>query len=391
MGWRRTALPAAGALVLATVVCGAAQAAIPASGVVQESAGPAGVTIGTPAATAIARWHLVCAGRPTEPVRRCYSSLHRAVNWVEIDGAGKVQALVWGEGAWRTRKGVGLGSRIGAVKAAYGRSLTVRTTPVWTYMSLRRTVRGQVRVTGFLGRTKVGDVVQMYVTRERRRLLSVAPATVPAGAGFSVVLTDWGPREIIDLDVRMPWDQGFGEDLGRVRVGRNGTGRLTAGGTGIVATTLARRPPGTAGPVVARIVAGDRRATVALALPAPPALAVSPGTLPPDGTGTVTVTGAEPSGSYEVDAEWTCPASGAKDRREGVTEDPLGAPAGGTLTGALDASGVNFGLFDEACAGPAPPEALPATLVLYRFGFTRGGASARERVATAAVMVGRPG
>ena len=155
MGWRRTALPAVGALVLATAVCGTAGAAIPASGVARDSVGPAGVTIGTPAAAAIARWHLVCAGRPTEPVRRCFTSLRRGVNWVEIDGAGKVQALVWGEGAWRTQRGVGLGSRIGAVKAAYGRSLAVRTTPVWTYMSLRRTVRGQVRVTGFLGRTTV--------------------------------------------------------------------------------------------------------------------------------------------------------------------------------------------------------------------------------------------
>jgi hypothetical protein len=390
MGWRRTALPAAGALVLAAAVCGAAQAAIPAGGVVRESAGPAGVTIGTPGATAIARWHLVCAGRRSEPVRRCFTSRRQAVNWVEIDGAGKVQALVWGEGAWRTRKGVGLGSRIAAVKAAYGRALTVRTTPVWTYMSLRRTVRGQIRVTGFLGRTKIGDVVQMYVTRERRRLLRITPATVPAGAGFTVVLTDWGPREIIDFDVRLPWDQGFGEDLGRVRIGRDGTARLAVGPTGILAASLARRPPGTAGPVVARVVGGDRRADVALALPAPPSLTVSAGTLPPDGTGTVTVTGAEPAGDYEVDAEWTCPASGAKDRRQGVTADPLGAPAGGTVSGALDASGVNLGLFDEACAGPAPPGTLPATLVLYRLGFARGGAQARERVATTAVQVARP-
>ena len=285
------------------------------------------MTIGTPAAAAIARWHLVCAGRPSEPVRRCFSSLRHAVNWVEIDGAGRVQALVWGEGAWRTRRGVGLGSRIGAVKAAYGRALTVRTTPVWTYMSLRRTVGGQVRVTGFLGRTKVGDVVQMYVTRERRRLLSAAPATVPAGAGFAVVLTDWGPREIIDLDVRMPWDQGFGEDLGRVRVGRDGTARLSVGATGILASTLARRPPGTAGPVVARIVAGDRHANVALALPGPPALAVTPGTLPADGAATVTVTGAEPAGAYEVDAEWTCPATGATGRRQG-SDRPAGRARG---------------------------------------------------------------
>jgi hypothetical protein len=230
----------------------------------------------------------------------------------------------------------------------------------------------------------------MYVTRERRRLLSVTPAAVPAVAGFTAVLRDWGPREIIDLDLRMPWDRGFGEDLGRVRVARDGTARLAVGATGIVAASIARRPPGTTGPVQARIVAGDRRATVALALPAPPLLAVASGTLAADGTGTVTVTGAEPSGQYEVDGEWTCPASGAEGRSEGVTPDPLGTPAGGTLTGALDASGVNFGLFDEACAGAAPPATLPATLVLYRLGVRSGGASARERVATAPVSVARP-
>ncbi|HTI33617.1 MAG TPA: hypothetical protein VL422_08060 [Miltoncostaea sp.] len=390
MGWRRTALPAAGALAIALAACGAAQAAIPASGVVREAEGPAAVTIGMPGSVAIARWHLVCAGRPTEPVRRCYSSLHHAVNWVEIDGAGRVQALVWGEGGWRTSHGVGLGSRIAAVKAAYRRALIVRTTPVWTYMTLRRTVHGQVRVTGFLGRTKVGDVVQMYVTRERRRLLSIAPPSVPATTGFAVVLRDWGPREIIDLDLRMPWDQGFGEDLGRVRVARDGTGRLAVGATGIVAQVLARRPAGTHGPVMATVVAGDRRATVALALPAPPALAVSPSLLPADGGGTVTVTGAEPSGQYEVDGEWTCPATGRPGRYQGVTEDPLGTPAGGTLTGTLDASGVDFALFDQACAGPAPPDALPATLALYRVGVRGGGADSRERVATAAVTVARP-
>jgi hypothetical protein len=73
------------------------------------------------------------------------------------------------------------------------------------------------------------------------------------------------------------------------------------------------------------------------------------------------------------------PGDRRRDRRDGLTEDPLGAPAGGTLTGRLDASGADFGLFDEACAGPAPPAALPATLVLYRLGLGRGGASTRER------------
>lgn len=55
----------------------------------------------------------------------------------------------------------------------------------------------------------------------------------------------------------------------------------------------------------------------------------------------------------------------------GLLLDPLTGPAGGTLSAALDASGVNVGLFDEGCAGAAAPES-------------------REPVASAPVLVARP-
>ena len=395
MGTRRIgallAIVAASALAAAAAPAGAA---IPASGTVVEGSGPAAVTIGTPAAVAIGRWGLVCrVVSPASKAKRCFSSLNRAINWVEISGAGRVSALIWGEGGWRTRRGVGLGSSIAAVKSAYRGSLKVRTTKVWTYMTLRKVVRGQVRVTGFLGRTKVGDVVQLYVLHERRRLLATDPATVPSGQGFFVVLTDWAPREPVEIEIQMPWEATFGESIGKVAVGRDGRGRRRVAGTGLLAGLLARRPAGTLGPVVARVGTGngigDLRATVRLELPAPPAIAVSPGVLPADGTAQLTVTGAEASGRYELDAEWTCPL-GANGRRQGIEEDEITAPLGGTITAALDASTVNFGLFDEACAGPAPPEALPATLVLVRVGVGRGSASeSRERVAAVPVQVAR--
>ena len=102
------------------------------------------------------------------------------------------------------------------------------------------------------------------------------------------------------------------------------------------------------------------------------------------------MTGAEPEGRYELDAEWTCPAGGATGRRQGVEEDEITAPpAGGTVVAAIDVSTINFGLFDEECAGPTPPATLPATLVLYRSGVARGGGDSRERAATLAVEVAR--
>ena len=395
MGTRRIgallAILAASALVVAAAPAGAA---IPASGTVVEGSGPAAVTIGTPAAVAIGRWGLVCqVVSRASGAKRCFSSFNRAINWVEISGDGKVSGLVWGEGGWRTRRGVGIGSSIAAVKAAYRGSLKVRTTKVWTYMTLRKVVRGQVRVTGFLGRTKVGDVVQFYVVHEWRQLLAVAPATVPSGQGFSVVLTDWLPREPREIEIQMPWDTRFGESIGKVAVGRDGKGRRRVPATGLLAGLLARRPAGTPSPVVARVGTGngvgDLHTTVRLELPAPPTISVAPALLPADGTAVLTVSGAEPSGRYELDAEWTCPLGGT-GRRQGVEQDEITAPLGGTITAALDASTVNFGLFDEACAGAAPPDSLPATLVLYRDGVGKGSASdSRERVATVAVQVAR--
>ena len=66
----------------------------------------------------------------------------------------------------------------------------------------------------FLGRTKVGDIVQLYVLHERRQLIAADPATVPSGQGFSIVLTDWEPRVAFPVELKLPWDRGFGVDLG---------------------------------------------------------------------------------------------------------------------------------------------------------------------------------
>ena len=390
------ALLAALALSAMIASAGPADAAIPASGTVTEGLGPSAATIGSSGAAVAARWHLVCRPASTGGIiKRCFSSLNRAINWVEVGGDGKVSAVVWGEGGWRTRRGVGLGSSISAVKAAYGKSLKVRTTKVWTYLTLRRVVRGQVRITGFLGRTKVGDIVQFYVSHQRRLLVSADPATVPSGQGFSVVLTDFPPREPYEIELRMPWDSGSGTSLGRLVVGRNAVGRLRVSATGILAQSIARRPAGTAGPVLARVVVGSGvtapRATVRLALPGPPSIAVSPAVLPADGAAQLTVTGAEPEGRYELDAEWTCPVGGVAERRQGVEEDEIvGPPVGGVAVAAIDVSTVSFGLFDEECAGATPPATLPATLVLYRSGVGRGrAADSRERVATLTVEVAR--
>ena len=393
MGIRRIAAPLAVAAAALAVASAPAVAAIPASGTIIEGIGTSAVPIGTPVGVAKAKWGLVCP-RPSGGTSstRCYSSLNRAINWLDVNGARRIETLVWGEGGWRTRRGIGLGSRIAAAKAAYGRSLHVRANATWTYMTLRRTVRGEVRVTGFTGRTKVGDIVQIYVTRERRRLLRVEPAAVAAGAGFAGVMTDWSPRQIYDAELRMPWDQGFGADLSRIRTKADGSARLAVGATGVLAGVLARRPAGTTAPVTAWLIVGGRSGRTVrftLGLPPPPTIALTSGTLPPDGAVTLSVNGAEPAGQYEVDAEWTCPATGAKGRVQSLQDDPIGTPAGGSLSGALDTSSVTYALFDEACAGGSPPATLPATLVLLRFGESRGGSTTRERVATLPVTVSR--
>ena len=245
-------------------------------------------------------------------------------------------------------------------------------------------------MTGFLGRTKVGDVVQMYVLHERRRLLATDPATVPSGQGFSVVLTDWLPREPVEIEIRMPWDTGSARASGKVAVGRDAKGRRRVAATGLLAGLLARRPAGTPEP-------GRRAGRHRQRRRRPPHDRAHSRCRPaddrrrrrpscrPTATTQLTVSGAEPSGRYELDAEWTCPARRRPAAARASSRTRSRRRWAGRSPRAVDASTVNFGLFDEACAGATPPDSLPATLVLYRVGEGRGSASSsRERVATVA-------
>jgi hypothetical protein len=389
---RRLLVAALAAASLTPMAAAPASAAIPSSGTLAEGLGPSAALIGSPGRAAVARWSLVCAPIFAGSVgRRCYSSLTHAVNWVEYGGDGRIQAVVFSEGGWRTSHGVGLGSRISAVKAAYGKSLEVRRTPVWTYLTLHRQVRGQLRSTQFLGRTRFGDVVQLSVVRERRMLVDAVPAPVPPDQGFTVRLRDFDPRQAFPVTLAAPWETaGFGEDLGTVPVGLGGTGSLAVT-RAVAGALLAQRPAGTAGPVVMRLAAGGGakapHGSVSLTLPAPPTIAVDAMPLPRDGTARVLLSGGEAGGSYELDAEWTCASGGARrSQRENL--DDLGTPRGGAASSALDPFGLSVAVFAADCAGAAPPPTLPVTLVLMRIGVGVHGASvSRERVAQAVVAV----
>jgi hypothetical protein len=374
------------AVIAALLAAASAQAAIPASGTVVEGIGPSFGRIGTSGAAVKARLGLVCAPVSVGgAARRCFNSLSSAVNYPQIDGAGRIEAWSFSTGAWTTSRGVGLGSRIAAVRAAYGRALSVRRTPVWTYMTLRRTIAGQPRVTLLLGRTKVGDVVQLAVWRERRQILRpVAPVT-PAGSDLSVRLIDVAPRETWQVEVRAPW-QTF-TTLPKVRADTNGNATVVLPRRrGTLAQILAVRPAGTASPVTLtfRVRGVDRTTTtrVRVALPPPPTLSYSLPVMSEADPGTVTVAGMEALASYGLSAEWACP-TGAAGRIEDAAADPIFSTAGPDQTVAVDAASISADAFDPSCAGSPAPPTLPVTLVLSR---------STERVAQITVTLsGAPG
>ena len=131
----------------------------------------------------VARLGLRCApvfqGSAT---RRCYNGLRDAgAGFVSVDGAGKIEAWTFYTGRWNTGHGVGRGSTIAAVRAAYGRRLSVRRTKAWTYLDLRQTIAGQPRLTSFLGRTRYGDIVTLTIQRVRRDIIRPTQAVDPAG------------------------------------------------------------------------------------------------------------------------------------------------------------------------------------------------------------------
>ena len=233
-------------MAAAAIACaGSAQAAIPASGTVVEGIGPSVGRIGTSGAAVAGRLGLVC--RPASvggSTKRCFTSLSAALNYAEVEGSGKIEAWSFSDGSWRTPRGVGLGSSIAAVRAVYGARLSVRVTRVWTYMRLRRTVAGLPRVTFFLGRTKVGDVVQLAVWREHRQILRPVVAVTPAGRDLSIRLIDVAPKETWRVDVKAPWQEYA--TLPPVRTDARGNAIVVLPRrSGALAQILATRPAGT--------------------------------------------------------------------------------------------------------------------------------------------------
>jgi hypothetical protein len=381
------------ALVAAAAVAlpvGSAGAALPSGGVVAEGVGPPGITVGSPATPLVRRLHLVCLKpAPGNRARRCYTSLRHGLNYIQIDGSDRIEAVVFNEGAFRTRRGVGVGSRISAVEAAYGKRLSVRSNPTWTYIDLHQTIRGQKRVTSFLGRTKIGDIVQLFVARERRHL--VKARLTPAG--LQVSLTDFDPRVRFEISVSPSWGRITDDtEVGAVKVGDDGKATVTIPlTTPELARLIAIRPDGITSPITLNVfVEGFRRvmARVPVPLPAPPTMTIDRAVVSADVPGTLTITGLEPQGGYVVAAAWSCPA-GPRGSEDPATVDDLPIATGAPVTAVLDVQQIEGGLFSFECAGDTPPATLPATLTLYRFGRRPGGRDVREKVATLDVTVAR--
>jgi len=104
-------------LAAALLAAAPAQGAIPAGGAVVEGIGPSLGPIDTPGAALVKRLGLACAPASTGgATRRCYTSLDSALNYAEVNGGGKIDAWSFTTGAWRTPRGVGLGSSIAAIE-----------------------------------------------------------------------------------------------------------------------------------------------------------------------------------------------------------------------------------------------------------------------------------
>ncbi len=362
-------------LAVACVSAGPANAKIPATGTVLEGIGPAAIPIGSTEARMRARWgRLVCrpiAGSPgagASPERRCFNSLNRALSWVEMEGDGRVAGFVWLEPGWKTTRGVGVGSRIAQVTRAYGRRAKVRRTPVWTYIEVVRKVHGQTRVTGFVGRTKVGDIVNMYVIRRHLRIVTPQLAVVPAGAPIEVALSDFAPANRVELEISLPWLT-RPEIVGDALIGPDFSGHVVIPGNGRVASLLARRPAGTTGPVKARLREAHGGTTpwivVRLELPPPPTIVLAASPLSATVARSATLNGLEAGGSYSLTAEWTCPTSGAlRSGSASVDEIPF-LVGGGSAVVAVDSPRFGSDIFGSSCVDMTTAQ-LPVTLVLSR-------------------------
>ena len=206
------AFAALGTIALA----GTAAAAPPSSAVLVTGVGVAGVSIGSPVAQVKRAWGVRCfAARPGEGDGSCQGITKVGgalyIAQVSFDQNGKVTAVTARDPRWRTRGGVGAGMTIARLRAAYGARLDARVTRVWSYFEVPSTVGGQRRLTSFLGRTKVGDVVSVTITNDTPRVLR---ATARPGGGMTVTGTGFSPLADYDLRVSVPWGH---EDLPATR------------------------------------------------------------------------------------------------------------------------------------------------------------------------------
>ena len=357
-------------LAAGLIAAAPAAAAIPASGRVTAGVGPAFAPIGSSGVAAAAGLNLQCARRSrATATRRCRAN--GAV--LRIDGAGRVQEWTFSAGRWVTERGVGRGSRIAAVRRAYGPALRVRRTRTWTYLDLNRTIAGQRRLTRFVGRTRGGHIVTLSVARVRRNIIRTAPAPTPADQDPALQLVDFAPRATLRVVARAPWLTRPVE-VASLRTDRRGGATVTVARGGALAQVLSARPAGTASPVTVTFsVAGLRRtAAVAIALAPPPTLAYDRAVMSEADPGTLTVRDSEPRTAYGLTARWTC-VDGSPGEAAQVSQDPIYSETGADATAVADVGAIRGGLFNADCTGAVSPATYPITLILSR---ERGGTDA---------------
>lgn len=210
-------------------------------------------------------------------------------------------------------------------------------------------------------------------------------ASRPPEGGLVVDVGDYWPLTDVDLEVRVPGLRFF-EGLGRARTDRAGRARFGDPPGGALDRLLLNRPKNAGSPLTVTVSAGEnmssfvkirRRftATATFAPPPPPVIAVVPNPVGPDGAATVTVTSAEPGGTYELVARWRCEIGTTDEATLGTELQPAGP---GTLQASVSLRSTAALRFDPDCAGAAPAATLPVTVELRRSGRQRGAAAAAD-------------
>ena len=361
---RQAVLPILAAMCVLSFA-GSGRAAFPTSATVREGVGGGGVTIGMPIAQAVRTWNLKCPrSRPGDGLRDCQmvSGGRRFVQQVGVDQLGRVSSVTFRDPGFRTSRGIALGDRIAKLRSAYGSKLRSRITRVWSYFELDRRVGGQLRRTSFLGRTKVGDVVEFTVAQVRKPRLALSR---PADGGLVVALTGWFPLADVPLTLSLGSDPlSRSVELGTGRTDRRGALAFRDPPFGVVDELAARRVPVTAtvrAPELydSLVKRSPRvRATVLITTvptPPPPTLTVAPSRASgPDASVAVSLTGG--AGLFVLVARWTCGA----DPPVEMSVETLP----GSSTTSVSLQFLRSARFSPACVGATPPAELPLTLVL---------------------------